>query len=76
MVGERHRRGRIGYARLEDGELVTAEPGDGVSRSDILPDAVGDHLQETVADRVPKGGVHLTEPVQIQGEQREPLVWF
>ncbi len=54
------------------GELVAAEPGDGVPAADGALQPAGGLHQELVADLVPGGVVDRLEAVQVEEEHRDP----
>jgi hypothetical protein len=68
LVG--HRAGSLGSgARQQDGELVPAEPGDGVGFPQRPCEPLADLDEEQIAMMVAEGVVDLLEPVQVQQQQ-------
>jgi len=57
-------------AAQQDGELVTAEPGDEAARPDRGPQPGADLDQELVAVLVPEGVVDLLEPIEVEDHDR------
>ena len=72
-LGQRHRVGRILDAGHDDGELVAAEPGDGVGRAGAAAQPLGDDLEQLVADRVAERIVDAFEVIEIEAEHGEAL---
>lgn len=55
----------------QDRELVTAEPGAGVHRTQLTLDAGADRVQDAVAHLVPEGVVDGLEPVEVEEDHDE-----
>ena len=63
------------FGRQQHCELVAAQPHDGVGPAlQRLMQAVGDLAQQQVAHVVAERVVDLLEPVEIQGQHREPAM--
>ena len=62
------------HAREEDGELVPAEPADGVVGTDRRAEPLRHLPQQLVARRVPQGVVDLLEPVEVAEEDGHVLL--
>jgi hypothetical protein len=68
LVG--HRAGSLGGgAREQDGELVPAEPGDGIGFPQRPGEPLADLDEELIAMVVAEGVVDVLEPVQVQEQQ-------
>ncbi len=63
--------GGLAHAEGEDGELVPAEPGDGVGRPHELLEPARDRHQQEVADRMAEAVVDRLEAVEIQEQHGE-----
>ena len=64
-------RARLIRAVEEDGELVPAEPGEGVAGSNRLPEAPAHGRQDLVAHRVTQTLVDDLEAIQVQQQHRD-----
>ena len=56
---------------LQDGEFVTAQPGNRVSLPQAIRQAFGDGLQQSVADVMPERVVHRLELIEIEKVERQ-----
>src|SRR5207253_10535848 len=63
----------LGVGR-EDGELIPAQPCDGVRRAKYTTQASRDLLEQAVAAVVPKRVVDVFEPVQVEQQHSEHLL--
>ncbi len=70
-VGEAHHRVRVVDVGAEDRELVTAETGHGVARSQHATEAVADGHEELVAGFVSQAVVDDLEVVEVEEEHRD-----
>ena len=59
-------------AEQQQGELVAADAGQRVLRSQVAAEAAGDGQQQAVADHQPERGVHGLELVDVDEQQRRP----
>ena len=73
VIREARRLARAGQAVHEDGEGVVAEAREGVSRPQVLRDAVSDFDEELVARFRAQAVVHVAETVQIEEQDRQLL---
>ena len=64
---------RIAHARLDDGELVAAEPRHEVALAHAGEQALAHLLQQRVADRVAQRVVDGLEVVEVQAQHRKAL---
>ena len=60
--------------RQQDGELVAAQPGDGVAVAQHRPQPRADLAEQLVAVGVPEGVVDLLEAVEVDEQQRDLAV--
>jgi len=67
---------RLFRSDLDDGELVAAEPGDGVLLGEATCDTGRDGLQEHVADRVAERVIDGFELVEIETQDGERCAPF
>ena len=65
--------GRLLHLRHDDGEFVAAEAGDGVGLARAAAQAVGDQLEQFVADRMAERIVDALELIEIEAQHREAL---
>ena len=70
LVGDGHGTLAGGDLGQQHGELVAAEPGDGVDLAQRAAQPLADLNQELVAVVVAEGVVDLLEPVQVEQQQR------
>ena len=66
-------RGRDVRVLEQHGELVAAQPGSGVTLPDRLADALGDALEQLVADGVAEAVVDVLEVVEVEEHHDERL---
>ena len=64
---------RVVRALEQDGELVAAEPGDGVARPDRLPQALGHLHEQEITRRMAEEVVDLLEAVEVEEEDRDAV---
>ena len=69
-LGQRPRLDLREAERLDDGELVAAEASDEVRRADERQQAVGDALEQHIAEGMTVGVVDELEPIEIDDVQR------
>ncbi len=70
-VGKPDGVGRQRQRDLQDGELVPAEPPDGVGFAQAMAQPPGNRLQQQVARGVPERVIDMLEPVEIEKVQRD-----
>ena len=70
-LGDDHRLALALHAFEEEGELVAAEPGDGVHRPQEPDETVGEHGEQPVTGAVPERVVDLLEGVDVEEQQRD-----
>ena len=71
--GERLGLARIAHARLDDGELVAAEPGDEIAVAHAGEQPLAHLLEQRVADRMAQRVVDGLEVVEVEAEHGEAL---
>ena len=69
-LGHRGRLARIADVLQQHGELVAAQPGDGVARTERPAQPARDGLEELVAGLVPEGVVDRLEAVEVEEQHR------
>ena len=72
-LGERNGIGRGVQASHDDGELVTAEPGNRIGLPDAAAQSLGDNFEELVADRVAERVVDALEMIEVETEHCQRL---
>ena len=61
----------VGVVGEHDGELVAAEPGDGVAVAQLVLQPLGEGAQQPVARLVAEGVVDLLEVVEVEEQERD-----
>ena len=73
-LGDADRFGRLGDRREHDGELVASEPGRDVAGAQALLNAAAELGEDPVADVVAPAVVDALEVVDVDEQQRSPLL--